>query len=88
MRTGEAENPGSIRGAEPLSWVKNLEQFTGKKKIKSEQFQKETVLLPLLSGLALVMILAAVIAGIRSISSDSADGLMESRAASASDSSA
>ncbi len=42
----------------------------------------------MLSGLALVMILAAVIAGIRSISSDSADGLMESRAASASDSSA
>ena len=59
-----------------------------KEKIKSEQFQKETVLLPLLAGLALVMILAAVIAGIRSISSASADGLMESQAASASDSSA
>lgn len=56
-------------------------------KIKSEQLRKDSVVLPLLAGLALVMILAAAIAGIRSISAGSGAGQMESRAASASDSS-
>ena len=39
-------------------------------KIKSEQFRKDSVVLPLLAGLALVVILAASIAGIRSISAE------------------
>ena len=39
-------------------------------KIKSEQFRKDSVVLPLLAGLALVVILAAAIAGIRSISAE------------------
>ncbi len=71
-------------------WITILKKIktTCQEKLKSEQFRKDTVVLPLLAGLALVMILAAVIAGIRSISSVSADGQMESRAASASDSSA
>lgn len=56
-------------------------------KIKSEQFRKDSVVLPLLAGLALVVILAAAIAGIRSISADPGAGQMESRAASVSDSS-
>ena len=56
-------------------------------KIKSEQFRKDSVVLPLLAGLAMVVILAAAIAGIRSISADPGAGQMESRAASASDSS-
>ena len=34
-------------------------------KIKSEQFRKDSVVLPLLAGLALVVILAAAIAGSR-----------------------
>ena len=53
-------------------------------KIKSEQFCKDSVLLPLLAGLVLVVILAAAIAGIRNISTGGY-GSMESRAASASD---
>lgn len=71
-------------------WITILKKIktTCQEKLKSEQFRKDTVVLPLLAGLALVMILAAVIAGIWSISSVSADGQMESRAASASDSSA
>ena len=56
-------------------WITILKKIktTCQEKLKSEQFRKDTVVLPLLAGFALVMILAAVIAGIRSISSVSAE---------------
>ena len=45
-------------------WITILKKIktTCQEKLKSEQFRKDTVVLPLLAGLALVMILAAVIA--------------------------